>query len=249
MWRAWRGAARRVLVRRVRRALGRGEPTFLEDGFQVTFNQPGRYLIQAAAGYQSYRWVSSDILVTVGDGVSPDFGLDVYQRTEILYQDAGKEGFLADIKTHDAMLLDGEKARWTLTTESDPDSLPAVLSLVDESDDHVTVLFSDLESEGEVTYTLTYDAGIYHAQEDITVEVVANTPDGLPTGVSYPETTLYLDPAIPTTSTGRWSNSPADRRSRTAPGTISGFPKSLRTRPPGTRTPAPSHSRRRAATS
>ena len=161
----------------------------------ITFNQPGRYKILPAAGYQGYVWTAPEILVTVGSGVDPAFGLDVYPRTGDIYMDSGTtEDFYAYISAHDTMLQDGEHGRWSLTAQGLVGDAPVELYLADNSDEEVRIFYRNVKAPGEITYKLTYDAGIYHAEQNFVAHVVAVTPAGLPTGCSYPVSKITLNP-------------------------------------------------------
>ena len=166
------------------------------DACIVTFNQPGRYLITPAAGYQNCDWTAKPVAVNVGN-LNDGLTLTPDQDFTTAYLDSGiEDGFFGSVVQEGAVLRDGETADWTIER-----IIGSGIELYKTGDDNTNAWFnyripSTPGKDSTVTYRVTYSAagGRYNKHCDFTVNTFAETPEGAPNGSKFADTPVELKP-------------------------------------------------------
>ena len=165
-----------------------------KDARIFTFDKAGRYLLTPSALYGNSSWHAQTIAVTVGSGVSEDFDLQTWARTNQVFLEGGNEsGFFGGAYVNGVNMRDGEEATWTLIPDDPEEEMPVKLFISGSDNTNVSLDYDDIRALGESGYTLRYSAldGLYEDEAHIDVKVVEK-PENAPDGASYTPTSLSL---------------------------------------------------------
>ncbi len=173
------------------------EVTDTGDGVSFHFVQNGTYEIDAvkALGGKEYRL---PITIKVGTGISDAAHILAQQYLHTIYLDVENEdNWVGSFDVQDYELHENENYYWALEMISDPAAAPVELYIDGEYENWrgVNLHYDNLSGEtGSVTYrlTVTTDEGLERSVE-VSIDV-AELPEGLPTGITVPQTAYELDP-------------------------------------------------------
>jgi hypothetical protein len=163
----------------------------IEDGvIQVTFRDPGRYVMTAAGGYGSCEF-TREIPVLVKPAGGKSFQLEVFQRYPVLYVDGYDECYnVGGVSMVNFQPIDGEETRWSIERTDENGGNPVELYFGSESQDFASIDYRFGSGGGSVVYRITCTAGegenAYTAYADYAVTVVEKKPDNLPAGIETP---------------------------------------------------------------
>ncbi len=159
----------------------------------VTGVKTGQAVIRAtAADGMSYK----EIALTVDSGKS--FQLEYNDSVTTVFADMDSDwSYIGSVTARNVNLKPGEHGEWSLELiqADDMDDPPATLYIGYSSDTYASINYSNAHGSGHVEYALRYQggAGRYDQTVTIALDVVDTTPDELPTGISYPVTSLELN--------------------------------------------------------
>jgi len=161
-------------------------PTFewLEEGFQVTFEENGRYSFEAAYRIGTYC-ISKQIRLYVGTGVSDEAAVDWQQEVHTIYTDLDEfSTWIGWGVLYNYNVLKENDVSWTFERiDENPDTPVELYIELYDDNTHADVRYTNITGTGSVTYRLTVEAdGGFTDSRDFTVNV-EQLPDNMPTDI------------------------------------------------------------------
>ena len=139
------------------------------NGFEVTFDQNGRYMFSAMAWINNYL-VTKHIYIDVGTGVPDGVNVEYWGTERTIYSNSHEQawGFYAELKGYS--LLPEERLEWTLEQVSEGEAVAFVERNFDAGHRELGCRYDVLptgEATGTVVYrlTLTTDSGFTSSKD------------------------------------------------------------------------------------
>ena len=164
-----------------------------EDGFEVTFDEEGRYHYYAVIKVNGLEY-RKEIRLIVGNGIPDDVQMGVYCAFDGLHYISDNQHWIADLWLENYTRFDNEEIRWHVWPTDDEAKANAYIEPVWNDGLNAAIRMDGFTGEtGTASFTVSVGTdGGYYEEQEISIEI-REKPENFPEYINVHEEDIYLN--------------------------------------------------------